>query len=338
MNDQKGMTVLVAGAGVFGLAIALALARAGAAVRLIDPTGGTDSASAIAAGMLAPAFEAALDAHSAGHFALLRRARDLWPAFAEDLGPTGLVPCGATMTAAADVLARAAAGLAREGASFETIPGGLFTSEDWRIEPSMALAAMRARLSDLGGRLIAGTVTTAEAKAVTLAGGERLTGEAVVLACGYAGLGLAAELAVLAPIKGQILRYDVGALNGGPILRGEAGYVVPSPSGPAAGATMQAGVSDRDLEPDVIRLLTAQAERLAPTLAGRKPAAFAGVRPATPDGLPLIGQAESGVWLASGARRNGWLLAPLAAALTLQGLTGGAVEPAFAPGRFSLRR
>jgi len=38
-------------------------------------------------------------------------------------------------------------------------------------------------------------------------------------------------------------------------------------------------------------------------------------------------------WLATGARRNGWLLAPVIAEALLDGLGGGAGEPALAPTR-----
>ncbi|HYE45155.1 MAG TPA: FAD-dependent oxidoreductase, partial [Caulobacter sp.] len=48
-----------------------------------------------------------------------------------------------------------------------------------------------------------------------------------------------------------------------------------------------------------------------------------GIRGATPDGLPLVGPSvRPGVWLAMGARRNGWLLAPLVAAMTRAYLAG----------------
>jgi glycine oxidase len=49
----------------------------------------------------------------------------------------------------------------------------------------------------------------------------------------------------------------------------------------------------------------------------------AGVRAATPDGLPMVGASSaSGVLVAAGARRNGWLLAPLVAQLIAACVTG----------------
>ena len=78
---------------------ALGLARAGANVILLDEAPLGRNASGVAAGMLAPAMESALDPVSAGRFGLLGAARDLWPAFVEDLGPTGLDRCGALLKA-----------------------------------------------------------------------------------------------------------------------------------------------------------------------------------------------------------------------------------------------
>ena len=54
---SAGPSVIVAGAGVFGAAIALELARDGARVVLADPAETGDNASGVAAGMIAPAFD-----------------------------------------------------------------------------------------------------------------------------------------------------------------------------------------------------------------------------------------------------------------------------------------
>src|ERR1700743_2955789 len=78
---SRGPKVIVAGAGALGLSTALALADAGCSVTVCDPAKGPQ-ASAVAAGMLAPVFEAALDAETAGHLDLMLAARDLWPALA----------------------------------------------------------------------------------------------------------------------------------------------------------------------------------------------------------------------------------------------------------------
>src|ERR1700756_3309264 len=69
----------VAGAGALGLSCALALSDAGYSVTVCDPGPPLGNASGVAGGMLAPVFEAVLDAEATAHFDLLLGARDLWP-------------------------------------------------------------------------------------------------------------------------------------------------------------------------------------------------------------------------------------------------------------------
>ena len=69
--------ITVAGAGAMGLTAALALAEAGCEVAVFDPAPPLANASGVAAGMLAPAFEAALDPTRDQAFDLLLAGRDL---------------------------------------------------------------------------------------------------------------------------------------------------------------------------------------------------------------------------------------------------------------------
>ncbi|MGI9169537.1 MAG: FAD-dependent oxidoreductase, partial [Caulobacteraceae bacterium] len=88
--------------------------------------------------------------------------------------------------------------------------------------------------------------------------------------------------------------------------------------------------------------LRASAAAAAPIFAGSPLEARAGVRAATPDGLPLVGASRTpGVWLGAGARRNGWLLAPLMARALVEALVGDRETPdirAFDPARFGEAR
>lgn len=339
MKTLSGRSIIVVGAGAFGSTCALAAARAGGRVTLVDNAPLAANASGIAAGMLAPAFESALDPVSAGQFAMLAKARDLWPSFVEGLSPTGLDQCGALLKASDEVLELAWGRLRAQGCAIELACDQLFTAEDWRIEPRLALAAFRQGLMDLGGQVIRGQAVRLESNLLHLADGASVEFDDLILACGFGGWALAPELSVLTPIKGQLLHYVDAGPREGPILRGESGYLAPGMAGAVVGATMEAGRSDLAIDARATEQLKAQAARLYPGLAAARPEPRTGVRAATPDGLPLIGaSAESGVWLAAGARRNGWLFAPLAAELILKGLSGaensadqGAV---FAPGRY----
>ncbi|WP_426031685.1 FAD-dependent oxidoreductase [Caulobacter sp. DWP3-1-3b2] len=310
---QGATAVAVAGAGAIGSAVALALARAGLAVTVFDPRPLGDNASGVAAGMLAPVAEALFDPASASHLDLLRRTRDLWPAFAAPLGVLiqrgGLKVEGDTAWLCA-VAARAEA----LGAPLSPADGerALTSDEDWRIEARPALKALHDAAQALGARFEPRAFTADDLAAFS----------AVVLATGAAdGAGLAPELSVLTPIRGQILRADRGPADG-PVLRGEGVYICPGPR-PAVGATMEFGRYDLAVDTTATEDLRRAAIRLRPQLAQAVFATEVGVRATTPDGLPLVGwSATPKVMLAVGARRNGWLLAPLVADLVAAYLMG----------------
>jgi glycine oxidase len=358
MGGLSGMRVVVAGGGAIGSAVALAARRAQAEVVLADPAELGDNASGVAAGMLAPAFEAALDPTSAGHFELYREARELWPAFAESLGAqASLERCGALWVAQDDAErdamlqrllalgAQAWAVTAQEAARLSpglaAPSGAVFTPEDGRLEPRAMLAAMREAFRSEGGALRRANLTDFDRGRATLSDGQ-VKADAVILTSGLAPKGFAdapAEASVLNPIKGQILRAVGRAPAGGPILRGQGVYVVPGADGPWIGATMEAGASDRRIDPQTSARLSAQASLLVAGLAGAKMEASAGVRAATPDGLPLVGESSrASLFLALGARRNGWLLAPMLAGLIVESLAGRGVPARLDARRFDLAR
>ncbi|MES2036142.1 MAG: FAD-dependent oxidoreductase [Pseudomonadota bacterium] len=322
MAKLNGAKVTVAGAGALGLAIALELARRGATVTVCDPAAAGDNASGVAAGMLAPAFEAALDPVSADDFDLLKAARDLWPELARRVG-IDLDQSGAAYYG--DHIGAVAARLRGLGAKAGVYGDRVYTQEDWRLSPLKALIALRAAAAEAGARFQA------------RAAGAPVDDETLVVATGAGGEGLAPELARLTPIKGHILRLS-GGPDIGPVIRGDGVYICPDPAGVVIGATMEAGVADRVVDPQRVAALRAAAEALLPELAGLDATAETGVRAATADGLPMVGFSTApNVILAVGARRNGWLLAPLVArtvAAYLAGEDSGPDAARLRPGRF----
>jgi glycine oxidase len=327
METKLRARVAVAGAGAIGSAAALTLARAGFAVTLFDPNPPGDNASGVAAGMLAPVAEAVFDPVSAPHLALLRRARDLWPTFAKGLD-LPILRDGLRVEGDDGWLANIAARFEALGVPFERQDGALIDAEDWRIEARPALAVLRTAFKALGGRFESRAFTADDLTDFTT----------VVLATGAGdAAGLAPERAAISPIKGQILRADRGPA-GGPVIRGEGVYVAPGES-PAIGATMEAGRDDLTVDPSATDALRAAAIRLRPELAQAVLTTEVGVRASTPDGLPLVGWSITpGVLLAVGARRNGWLLAPLVADLVaayLKGDNPGPDAASFDARRFS---
>jgi len=323
MEIKPGARVAVAGAGAFGSTIALVLAEAGFAVHHFDPARLGDNASGVAAGMLAPAAEAVFDPAAAVHLDLLRRAKDLWPALAARIGVC-LHREGLRVEGRADWLDEVAARFQALGLTFTRDAGGLTSDEDWRLDARSTLAALRTAALGNGASIHDRALEAGDIPQFAM----------TVIATGAAGGDLAPELAFLSPIKGQILRA-AGGLSEGPILRGPGVYVCPARD-PAIGATMEAGRGDLEVDWRALEPLKAAALALRPDL-GLPMTAEVGIRATTPDGLPLVGPSQApGVVLAVGARRNGWLLAPLVADLVAAYLTGK--DPGPDAARFEARR
>lgn len=321
MGTVAGAHVAIAGAGVFGLATALALARAGLRVTVFDPAALGSNASGVAAGMLAPASEALFDDGAAVHLALLRRARDLWPDFVAGLG-IEIFRNGVCIEGEANWLAAVAARRRALGLPDHSAADGLCLDEDWRLDSRAALSALSAAAKALGVVFQPTGIADFIKGTLTLCTGATMRVDALVVATGASERGghLAPETIVLSPIKGQILRL-AGGLDNGPVLRGAGVYVCPD-ARPLVGATMEAGRDDLTPDPVQTAPLLSAAARLRPDLATASATIEVGVRAATPDGLPLVGwSARPGVILAVGARRNGWLLAPLVAGVVAAYLT-----------------
>ena len=344
--------VVIAGGGAVGLAAAATLARRGVKVVVCDSALLGDNASGVAAGMLAPAMETAFDPSTDGHFPMLEAARDQWPAFAQAHGVL-LDSSGAVAAGEPASLETWVARLSKAGAPFERLTaaeagalvpglaeglGALRSRDDLRLRAPQALAALKASAEAGGAVFVTQPVADWNGSEAILADGQTLAAAWLVIATGggHELDAVAPELAAVSPIKGQIAQARDVVFDG-PVLRGEGVYICPSPEGVIVGATMEQGRSDRDVDPQVIETLTARASRLLPALKNARFEASAAVRGATADGLPLVGPGRApGVILAVGARRNGWLLAPVLANMIAAYVNDEDAGPFAA--RFDLRR
>ncbi len=148
------------------------------------------------------------------------------------------------------------------------------------------------------------------------------------------------------PRKGQMLRVRIPDwFKLTEVHRSEKVYVVPRSTGPQAGtaligATVEDVGFDVSTNADDLAMLRSWAAELVPELGSADAApmleAWAGLRPATPDHLPVLGYMKDGL-IATGHFRNGILLAP-ATAVVMTDLIEGK-KPAvdlevFAPDRF----
>jgi len=338
----------VAGAGAVGSAVAVGLAREGWRVTVCDVAPQGPNASSVAAGMLAPAFEALFDALSADRYPLFRAARDLWGDWDAPVSRAGALAVGeraeveawaarlAEIGAQGEVLPPARATIAAQGRVTER--WGVLTPEDWRLEPQPVLGRLQDLGRALGVRFVDRAVAEFASSRAVLQGGGRLAADLLVIATG-AGRSLvhvAPELRALMPVKGHILRAPTAGPPG-PVIRTPGLYLARGEHEQILGATMEPGRDDTEIDPAAVAALIRRAEALSPDLARAPWRAAAGVRGATPDGLPLVGRSTADrVILAVGARRNGWLLAPLIAAEVVRAAGERAPGPwtaLLAPGR-----
>lgn len=361
MGKQADRLVVV-GAGVIGLSCAWRAAAAGWSVRLVDPNpcGGS---SWVAGGMLAPVTEA-----WPGEEELLELGSESlrrWPEFAARLAeaagqPAGLRTEGTVVVAASagdrvelDDLAKYLAKLGRDVDSLTArelrrlepsvgpdVRGGLSVPGDMAVDNRVLLAALRSAAERAGAVLVESSVSEVSPGSVHLADGRRVEADAVLVAAGSAsGTVYPALAGLVRPVKGEILRLRRRPSALPPpsrtvraVVEGRPVYAVPrNEGGLVIGATQyEAGF---ETEPVVggVRDLLRDAERILPGIAEYALVEVAaGLRPGTPDNLPIIGRLPDGVLVATGHGRNGILLAPLTASAVLTMVGGGAAEGAVA--------
>jgi len=144
------------------------------------------------------------------------------------------------------------------------------------------------------------------------------------------------------PVKGQMLSV-VGAPQGclKNVVRSSEVYLVPRSDGRILiGATVEEAGYDKRTIPETIQGMHRAALRTLPVLQqARIHEDWAGLRPGTPDDLPILGETQiPGYFVAAGHFRDGILLAPITGQVMSELITGS--EPthdlsAFSPSRFS---
>jgi glycine oxidase len=359
---MPGGDVIVIGGGIIGCAVTRELARRGARVRLIEARTVAAGATQASAGILAPYIEG----HDRGPlFDLALRSLALYDEFvrsvAEDSGAAiEYRRCGSLEipadAAGADALIRIAASDA--GAGLEWLP----IDAARRLEPGLSPSAEGALLSPMHAYVVVPSLTEALEWGALRHGAEIETGRRirsiesdgdrvtviaddgaswsardVILSAGsWSGQLLAPESAAAAvrPVRGQLVRLKWQAPPLSHVLWGRDCYLVPWQDGTLlVGATVEeVGFDERTTAAGVRDLLDAACELLPETWGATFLEARAGLRPATPDGLPVIGRSTRipGIVYATGHFRNGVLLAPLTAALVADLVLENRVDPALA--------
>jgi len=333
-------------------------------------------ASWVAGGMLAPVTEAWPGEELLLELGVAAVSR--WPGFAEELGAAAGQPAGlrteGTVVAATGAGDRAeldtlAGHLARLGRSVDRLTGrelrrlepglgpdvrgGLSVPDDLAVDNRMLLAALRTAAERAGARFVAEPVRA------VLDDGERVTAvrtqtgdrpaDRVLVAAGAHSASLHPTLnGLVRPVKGEVLRlaHRAGALplpirTVRALVDGRPVYAVPRDGGGlVVGATQYEQGFDTEVSVGGVRDLLRDVERVLPGIAEYALVeSAAGLRPGSPDNLPLIGApGPAGLLVATGHHRNGMLLAPITAEAVLALLAGDPVpDPVCAadPRRFS---
>ncbi len=365
-----GADFVVLGGGVVGLSAARALAAEGARVLLVERGRVGEEASGAAAGMLIAQADTTADSRLL-ETALLARARHaaLAVELEQETGISversahGVLEVAFTEPEEAVLRDRAAWQRAR-GLSVETLSGGdireaepnlnpavrsgLLFADDRRVDNvrlvrALAASAVARGVSLLCGRPVTSLVLEGGRVAGVWAGPERFVAPVVVNATGaWAGLLPGdPQPPPVEPVRGHIVAFDLTPALLRHVVCSHRGYLVPRGDGRLlAGSTVERAGFDKSVTAGALQAVLAIALEIAPKLADVRIAeSWAGLRPGTPDGLPVVGKgAAFGLVHAAGLFRNGILLGPLigeAAARLALGRDPGIDLSAFAPSRFA---
>ncbi|TAK71086.1 MAG: glycine oxidase ThiO [Actinomycetota bacterium] len=351
-DDAGSADVLVVGGGVIGLSCAWLLARGGAEVTVVDPAPGQGT-SYVGAGMLAAVTEHHIGDERGLDLAVRSAARwASWaPAVEAASGlPVGYRTDG-TLVVAVDDDDRAELGRVRQLHDRYRLPSQSLTTREARtLEPLVApgisaallvqhdtsvhnrllLAALQRAARDAGVRWQPAAVETVLSSprgvtGVRLVTGAELYADTTVVATGVAAAGLPGLRDVVVPVRavrGEILRLATTG-SSGPVLthtlralvHGYPVYLVPRADGEVVvGATTDERGQDVTVSAGGVFQLLRDARAVLPVVGELQLVeARAGLRPVTPDHVPLVGPAGPGLVLATGHGRNGILQSPTTA-------------------------
>lgn len=346
------MRVLVVGGGIVGCATAYELAKSGCEVALFERAVPGAEASSAAAGLLAPLGES-----TETTFARLALASwRLYPAVVRELeARTGIdveyvtrgtiYPMSATQTrkdAEAWALVPEFGVEMLEGEDVQALEPALspkvrravfVKGDQWlnnqRLVLAYAQAAAGAGVELRTGENVSRVIVEAGRARAVVTEGERVEGDAVLLAAGAWTSELIASFGGrlrVEPRRGQMLALA----HVPPVLtrcvHGEA-YLVPRPSGELLiGATVERAGFQRAVTAEGVASLLRAAIELVPSLRDLPIArTWCGFRPWAPDSLPILGPwpGIEGLFVATAHFRNGILLAPITARLMADWITAG---------------
>jgi glycine oxidase len=354
---MKSWDVIIVGAGLIGLSLAISLRRQGLQVMVIERGEPGREASYAAAGMLAgsgieipQALRALAQASERSYPEFVRELEDE-SGIKVDLRDPGTIllstdgkfPEKAEMLSESELHALEPALASSQATSGHPSERACAYLEERSVDPrALVMAALKAakhRSVDISSGNPARALLISQDRVIGVQTEKSSYSAAAVINCAGAWAGcLRPYVLPVEPVKGQMLAL-VGAPPLKHVVRSPEVYLLPRSDGRLIiGSTIERAGYDKRTDVNVIRQFFAKATQLVPGIAAAKEhEAWAGLRPATPDGLPLLGAGiTAGYFVSSGHFRDGILLAPISAAVMTDLVLSQ--SPAFDLSAFSPRR
>lgn len=340
------MKAVVIGGGIIGGSVGWRLAREGAEVTILERGRAGEEASWAAAGMIAPQAEAQgpgpfFDLCLKGRESFkaivetLRRESSIDPEYCED----GILYVAFGAEEQAELHERAQ-WQKQQGGTLDELSGADARKLEPGVSPDVTYAlhmphdrsvnnreltrayiaaaiAHGAHLRE-GAKVAAVLTVNGRATGVRLSDGNEIAADVIVNAAGtWAGeiRGLEQDKVATYPVRGQILCFDASRSTASPSIFSLHGYLVARRDGRLlAGSTMEEAGYDKRLTLAGIEKISRGAIKMMPSL-GAAPfrEAWAGLRPATRDFMPILGRSPSvpNVFYATGHFRSGILLSAI---------------------------
>lgn len=331
----KTWDVIIIGAGVIGLSLARELRKRSVSVLLIDRGMPGREASHAAAGMLA----ATPGEMPAALLPFATASLQLYPEFVRELQDEtgvdvdfradGTIVLGDSLPAGSSILNRDQLteldANVREGGHRATFLSEASVDPRALVSATMQSCKHRGVDTSFGDAVI--SVNLADDRLVGVSTAKTTFAARIVVNCAGAWAGQVGPIPFpTRPIKGQMLSVAVprrGLLRH--VIRTPDVYLVPRSDGRLLiGATLEEAGFDKRVDPDTIHRLHRAALGVVPALENARILEdWAGLRPGTPDALPILGPTRvPGYFVATGHFRDGVLMTPVTARAMAQVITG----------------
>lgn len=369
----KNFEVIIAGGGLIGGAIALELALAGVRAAILEKGDPGREASWASAGILSPAPE---NPASIPLVPLGKASMGLYPDFVARVAEISGHDVGFRAKGTLEALFSRDA--PRELSTHIALHHGwglkaeAINAEDARelepaLSPELEAAVLRPDEASVDNRLLTSAVLEAARKSGVeifahrevqgiwreqqrciglLLKNERVSAEWTIIAAGSFSANIAGvnTYAPVRPAKGQMISLRAEQTKIERVLWSDKIYLVPRNDGRIlAGATVEYAGFDKNVTAGGLEKIVSSALELAPDLAhARVEETWAGLRPDSPDHLPILGPTDiNGLLIATGHFRSGVLLTPITAQLLREWVTQQRVSvdwERFSPLRFAEAR